>query len=318
MATDDLPTVGLVGGGSIGVAWAIVFARSGRHVVVFDPEASRRQRIRSEVGRRLEALASFDLIDEDVEGIIDRVLVVGELASAVESAEYVQESGPENVELKRQIFREIENFAPPTAVIASSSSAIVCSDIAADLVSRDRCLIVHPGNPPYLLPVAEVVPAPFTSEAVTRRAMDLLEQVGMSPVRVRREIEGFVFNRLQGAVLREAYCLVRDGVISATDLDRVMRDGLGRRWAVVGPFATSHLNVAGGIPAHAQRMASSYARMGEERGQDDPWTPELVSTVAAELERMLPTGDWERFVEERDLAMMVLARARRSMREVGE
>ncbi len=105
----------------------------------------------------------------------------------------------------------------------------------------------------------------------------------MSPVLVRREVEGFVFNRLQGALLREAYCLVRDGVASAADVDRVVRDGLGRRWAVLGPFETAELNTRGGIEAHAEKLGPAYARMGAERGQHDAWTPELVAQVAREL-----------------------------------
>ena len=103
-----------------------------------------------------------------------------------------------------------------------------------DLPGRGRCLIAHPGNPPYLIPVIEIVPAPFTDEDAATRAEALFAGAGLTPVRVRREVEGFIFNRLQGALLREAYCLVRDGVASVEDVDRVVRDGLGRRRAVEG------------------------------------------------------------------------------------
>ncbi len=113
---------------------------------------------------------------------------------------------------------------------------------------------MHPANPPHLLPVVELVPAPFTDPDVIERTSELLRRLGMSPVHVRREIEGFVYNRLQGAVLREAYCLVRDGVISSTSSTASMREGLGRRWAVIGPFETSDLNTRGGIAEHAERM----------------------------------------------------------------
>ena len=114
----------------------------------------------------------------------------------------------------------------------------------------------------------------------------------MSVVTLGREVEGFVFNRLQGAVLREAYCLVRDGVVSVDDLDKIMRDGLGMRYAFIGPFETSDLNVRGGIPAHAARMAAAYERMGAERGQRDPWTPELVAKVAGQRRANLPLDGW--------------------------
>jgi 3-hydroxyacyl-CoA dehydrogenase len=133
----------------------------------------------------------------------------------------------------------------------------------------------------------------------------------MSPVVVRREIEGFVFNRLQGALLREAYCLVRDGVASADDVDRVVRDGLGRRWSVIGPFETAELNTRGGIAAHAETLGPAYERMGAERGQHDPWTRELVERVAGELHRRLPPERWDERVAWRDEALIVLERARR-------
>ena len=202
-------------------------------------------------------------------------------------------------------------MAPEPAVIASTSSAITASTIATDLRTRSRCLVAHPGNPPYLLPVVELVPAPFTDPEIVTRAEVFFGSVGMEPIKLAREVEGFVFNRLQAALLREAYCLVRDGVVTAEGVDRAVRDGLGRRWAVVGPFETSALNVRGGIEAHAARMGEAYARMGAERGQHDPWTTELVEQVAADLERRLPAAGWEEHVARRDEAMIALERARR-------
>jgi 3-hydroxyacyl-CoA dehydrogenase len=135
----------------------------------------------------------------------------------------------------------------------------------------------------------------------------------MSPVLVRREVEGFVFNRLQGALLREAYCLVRDGVASVDDVDRAVRDGLGRRWAFMGPFETAELNTRGGIEEHAKRLGEAYARMGAERGRDEPWAPELVARVAAELHRRLPPNRWEERVAWRDDALVAFERTRREV-----
>ena len=130
-------------------------------------------------------------------------------------------------------------------------------------------------------------------------------------MRVRREIEGFIFNRLQGAVLREAYCLVRDGVASVEDVDRVVRLGLGRRWAVIGPFETADLNTRGGIAAHAERLGPAYSRMGADRGQDDPWTPDLVAQVTAERRALLPIERWDERVAWRDRALIAAERGRR-------
>ena len=135
----------------------------------------------------------------------------------------------------------------------------------------------------------------------------------MSVVQVNKEVEGFVFNRLQGAVLREAYCLVRDGVVGVDDLDKIMRDGLGLRYAFIGPFETSDLNVRGGIAAHAARMGEAYRRMGAERGQDDPWTDDLVADVDRQRRAVLPLEQWEDRVAWRDRALMAMNRLKRDL-----
>ena len=301
----------MVGGGAIGVGWAIVFASAGRDVVVFEPDAARRAELPGDCAARLGRMARGGLLPECADAIAARVTLGESLMDAVADATHVQECGPERAYLKRRLFEQIEEVAPETAVIASSSSAITASTIASDLRTRSRCLVAHPGNPPYLLPVIELVPAPFTDPDVVVRAEVFFGSVGMVPVKLAREVEGFVFNRLQGALLREAYCLVRDGVVSAEGVDRAVRDGLGRRWAVVGPFETAALNVRGGIEAHAARMGEAYARMGAERGQHDPWTTELVEQVAADLERRLPAAGGAEHGARRDEALLALERARR-------
>jgi L-gulonate 3-dehydrogenase len=223
----------------------------------------------------------------------------------------VQECAPERLDLKRRLFAELDRLAPPSAVLASSSSAIQPSAFAAGLSGQARCLVAHPGNPPYLLSVIEIVPAPFTSPDTVSRAERIFERTGLAPIRVRKEVEGFVFNRLQGALLREAYCLVRDGVASVEDIDRIVRDGLGLRWSVIGPFETADLNTRGGIASHAEKMGPAYARMGAERGQDDPWTPELIRRVEQERRDRLPLDRWAERVAWRDRALMALLECRR-------
>ena len=222
-------------------------------------------------------------------------------------AEYVQECIPERLELKQNLFRELDLITKSNVILASSSSAIPASEFASQLKNRERCLIVHPGNPPYLLPIAEVVPAPFTGQEIITRTLDTLRSVGMKPILVHSEIEGFVFNRLQGAMLREAYCLVRDGVVTASDLDRIVTQGLARRWAVIGPFATSALNVQGGIRAHVARMGDAYASMGRVRGQDDPWTPDLIEKVSTDIDQLYPVEKWAENVLRRDQSLLALS-----------
>jgi 3-hydroxyacyl-CoA dehydrogenase len=302
--------IAVVGAGSIGVGWALVFARAGHPVVLHDPDAERLTLAGRELDARLESLHAFELLTEAPEQIAARVTCCGELESAVAGAIYVQECAPESVELKRELFARLDALCPPEVPLASSSSMLAPSRFAEGLPGRARVLVAHPGNPPYLLPVVELVNAPFTAAATLDAAEALLERAGMSPVRVSGEPVGFVFNRLQGAVLREAYCLVRDGVCDVEAVDRVMRDGLGRRWSVVGPFESVDLNTRGGIVAHAARMGLSYAEMGAERGQDDPWTEALVARVDRERRKLLAFSDWDARVLWRDRVLMALQRCR--------
>jgi L-gulonate 3-dehydrogenase len=318
MAGTERPPVAVIGAGGIGSGVAIVFARAGHRVRLFDVAAERLPAALRLIEGRLVKLDGFGLLDEAPALVLARIETGTDLAWAVAGAGYVQECVPEELALKQALFGVLDALAGPEAVLASASSAIPISAVAAGLAGRARCLVAHPGNPPFLLPVVELVGADFTAAAALDAAEALLEAAGMVSVRLAKEVEGFLFNRLQGAVLREAYCLVRDGVASVEAIDRVMRAGLGRRWAVIGPFETADLNIAGGIEAHAARMGAAYARMGAERGQVDPWTPELVARVAAERRACLPMEAWDARVAWRDRALMALEAARRRHDELFE
>jgi len=303
----------VVGAGSIGVAWAVVFARAGLPVALFDVSADRLTAAVDEVRSTVDSLWHNGLLDEEPAALVDRVRVASSLADAVRDVSHVQECVAESLPVKRELFAELDELVPPDAVLASSTSMIPCSRFAADLPGRSRCLVVHPGNPPYLLPIAELVPAPFTDPAVVERTRVLLADAGMTPVVVAKEVEGFVFNRLQGAVLREAYTLVRDGVITPTDLDLVVSHGLGRRWSVLGPFSTADLNTRGGLERHAEVMGPAYARMA---GENAPWTPDLVGAVADTVHTTLKPDEWTDNVRRRDHALMLLEAARRTAPEL--
>ncbi|CAB3783760.1 L-carnitine dehydrogenase [Paraburkholderia caffeinitolerans] len=304
---------GIVGAGSIGVAFALQFARTGWRVRLFDPDAARRAAAPAELNARLSDLARFALIDESAAQIAARVEVVATLEAAAADADLVQECAPERAELKRELFAQIDRAAPEHAILASASSFLAASKFVDETFpGHARCLVAHPGNPPYLVPVVEIVPAPFTAPAATTRAIALYTEAGLLPVHVKKEVAGFVFNRLQGALLREAYCLVRDGVASVDDIDTVMREGLAPRWSVIGPFETVDLNTRGGIASHALKMGPSYERMGAERGQHDPWTPELVAQVETALRTALPLDQWEARVAWRDRQLMRLAKHRKT------
>jgi 3-hydroxyacyl-CoA dehydrogenase len=303
--------VAVIGAGSIGSAWATVFATAGLRVRLHDTAPERLEAALGVVADRLDKLYARSLLAEPPRSIIGRIVTTRHLSDALNCAPYIQECVPESLELKQALFVELDRLAQPEAILASSSSFLPISRVASDLAGRHRALIAHPGNPPYLLRVVEVVPASFTAADVVERTCLLMARCGLAPVRLRKEIEGFVFNRLQGALLREAYCLVRDGIASAGDIDLLVREGLGLRWSLTGPFETVDLNTRGGIAAHAERMGPAYLRMGRERGQNDPWTEELVASVEAERRRQLPLEDWEARVQWRDEMLMALIAWRR-------
>ncbi len=300
--------VAVAGAGSIGVAFAIVFARAGHAVRVWDPFPDAMERAQGELSDRLDQLSVHGLV-ENPSAVSARITFAGDLAEAVAGAALVQECAPERVDVKQDLIRRAAHSAPDQAVFASSSSAIRPGLITAGLPEGlpERILVGHPGNPPYLIPVIELVPSSSTATWAVERARAIYTGAGLRPITVNHEPEGFVFNRLQGAVLREAYCLVRDGVATVDEIDEVVRSGLGRRWSLIGPFETVDLNTRGGLESHAEKMGPAYARMGAERGQDDPWTPDLVSTAVRQRRTLLPLDRWEERVRWRDDQLMRLA-----------
>jgi 3-hydroxyacyl-CoA dehydrogenase len=289
--------VAVLGAGSIGVSFAILFACCGFDIAVYDPFEEALPRAADDLRERLKQLGLTDAADVEA-----RVRFTADLDDALAGTTFVQECAPERVDLKQELLGQAAIRTPAEVPLASSSSAIVPSRLAEglDVSVAARILVGHPGNPPYLLPVIEVVPSAVTAEAITRRATEIYRSAGLRPVLVRREVEGFLFNRLQGALLREAYCLVRDGVATVDDIDEVVRSGLGLRWSFIGPFETADLNTRGGIESHAAKMGPAYARMGAERGQDDPWTPDLIAEVTAQRRALLDLDDWDERVRWRD------------------
>ena len=216
-----------------------------------------------------------------------RIRAAATLESALAGAVHVQENTPEDVEVKRAVFARLDAVAPPDAVLASSTSAILPSAFTENLKGRARCLVVHPINPPYLIPAAEVVPAPWTDPAIVERAAKFLRAAGHAPIVMKREIDGFVMNRLQGALLEEAFRLVEQGYAGVEDVDVGIREGLALRWSFMGPFETIDLN-APARRARLRRPLSGHllrhlriARSGASIGAGRSWTKSSPSGANA-------------------------------------
>jgi L-gulonate 3-dehydrogenase len=261
---------GIVGAGLIGRSWANIFARSGWRVQVWDPLPEQREAAKDQIARSLHDLARHGLVD-DADAAAQRVEVVGKLTDAVRGAEYVQESGPENLETKLATFAQLDAAAARTTILASSTSAIVSSLFTEKLAGRERCLVAHPVNPPHIAPVVELCGAPWTASETVQRARTILSEVGQAPIEVRREIDGFILNRLQAALLTEAFRLVQEGYVTPQDLDRTIADGLGLRWSFMGPFETIELNAPGGIADYCARYTPWFRRYMADLPPNSVW-----------------------------------------------
>ncbi len=276
-----MPQVAIIGAGLIGRSWAIVFARAGWDVALCDSVPGQAERAKTWVKAGLAELAADGLLD-DPDGAAARVRVAADLADAVARADFVQENLPETVEAKLAIFRELDRLAPKNIVLASSTSAIVASRFTETLPGRARCLVAHPVNPPHLVPLVELVGAPWTAADAISRASEIFEQIGQVPIVVRREIDGFILNRLQGALVAEAFRLVGEGYVSPQDLDKTVKDGLGLRWSFLGPFETIELNAPGGIADYCARYAGFYRRLQAAPAGPGVFAPENIERMLAQ------------------------------------
>ncbi len=303
-------TIAILGAGEIGAALAAVFADAGATVWIADPDTAARAGLDSRLTAFREEMAEAGLAQDLPGGQVRAVPGADALPQAIDMA---IEAGPEDVAIKRGLFAALRRRLGPDTAIVTTSSAITISTILEDPADRRACIAVHPANPPTLIRVVECVPAPETDPKVVHHVSALFEAAGFTPVLLGREVEGFALNRLQSALLREAYRLVEAGVVDVAGADRLVSDGLGPRWALSGPFETADLNTPGGIAAHVRRMGPAYARIGMENGERGlPWSEALVAEVVAQRRAALPEEDrhgrvlWRR----RALARILKARHR--------
>lgn len=309
-----MPQVAIVGAGIIGSSWALVFARAGWDVRVFARHAAVRDSLHERVRRAAEGARAI-APDVAPDEIIARITVTPSLDEAVDGAVWVQESVEEDRAVKERLFSELDRLAAADAILASSTSSIGVSQFATALLGRARALVAHPATPPHLIPVVEMVPAPFTSDDVVTRAFAVMRAVGQVPVLVTRERPGFVMNRLQGALLTEMFGVIRDGLMSPEDVDALIRDGFGLRWAWLGPLEGVDLNAPGGIADYLGRYGFMFDRMARERGATQPVvTPEITRQLDAAMRERLPLEALPQRVAWRDARMAALRALRAEMR----
>jgi L-gulonate 3-dehydrogenase len=310
--------VALIGAGLVGRGWAIAFARGGCDVVLYDPVAGAAERTRDAIPALVAELAAVDLLNgRTADAVMARIRVADTLEAALDGAGHVQENAPEDLDLKRPLWRDLDRLAAPGAVLASSTSAILPSAFSEGLPGRGRCLVAHPINPPYLVPAVEVVPAPWTEPAVVDRTAALMREIGQKPIVMKREIDGFIMNRMQGVLLEEAFRLVADGYASAEDVDTGIRDGLGLRWSFMGPFETIDLNAPGGVRDYIRRYQQIYVRLHPSQQRRVDWET-VADRLEAELGAKLPRDRLAERQVWRDRRLMALRAHKRAMDSEGD
>ena len=297
--------VAVVGAGLIGRAWSIVFARAGFDVALWDPYPQQIEAALTFISERLPELEEVGLLKEPAPIVANRVRFAGTLAEAVAAAEHVQENGPERVDAKQALFAELDRVASADTVLASSTSGIPASAFTEGLAGRARCLVAHPVNPPYLIPLVELCPAPWTDPAVVSRTRALMTSAGQVPATVNKEMDGFALNRLQGALLAEAFRLIADDVISPADVDALVKHGLGLRWSFMGPLETIDLNAPGGLADYCERYGPLYAEL-QKQMTPRVWDAALIDQLHSARRAELPANMQGVRQEWRDRRLMAL------------
>jgi 3-hydroxyacyl-CoA dehydrogenase len=310
-----VPTiVALVGAGVIGRGWIRVFAPRGAEVRVYDPNPAQIPQTLTWLRQDLEAdVAEGFVTAAERDQILRRTRGESDLAAALANADYVQESAPEKLDLKRALFTELDRLAPPKAILASSTSTIDISEIAKGLAGEWRCVMAHPFNPPHLMPVVEMLGAPRTDPAILQKACDMLAACGQIPVRMNRYVKGFLANRIQAALIREALHLVETGVADAIAVDAVIRDALALRWATIGNFGANHANADEGIVQYFGRYGESYRMLIEDLDSDPPrFDPAVLEQIGQAVENREGVHSVAELCRKRDVMLKHLTQLKRS------
>ncbi|GAB5510698.1 MAG: 3-hydroxyacyl-CoA dehydrogenase [Hyphomicrobiales bacterium] len=290
----------------IGRAWTIAFLRGGHDVRLWDGDQQAAVHLRDTLAVTLDELRAHDLLQEDTQSLLSRLTLCETIEQAVADAHHAQENTSEAIDSKREIFARLDTAASPHTVLASSTSGLLPSAIFEGLENSARCLIAHPINPPFLVPAVEIVPGPNTGAAFVHQTANLLSSLGQAPIVMKKEIDGFLMNRLQGALLDEAFRLVSEGYASAEDVDIGIRDGLALRWAFMGPFETIDLNAPAGVRDYVERYGQMYRQISNALTQETDWAGPVLEEVEADRRARLAIADLPERQSWRDRRLMAL------------
>ncbi len=254
----EIRKVTCIGAGLIGQGWATLFSSAGHEVILQDVTEAVLEKSIKGVESNLRFLEAEKFLKRgEADAALERIKVDTSVRQAVRDADYIQESVPDNYDSKKKVFREMDAAAPSHAILASSSSGLLMTEIQKVTMKPQRCVLVHPALPVYLLPLVEIVGGERTDRDTPMTAYDFMKSLGKTPVLLKREVPGYIINRLQAALLREAIDLVDKGVASAEDVDTAFCMGIGLRDPIIGPFLRIHL-AGDGIELFFEKLSESY------------------------------------------------------------
>ncbi|XP_065185621.1 lambda-crystallin-like [Sycon ciliatum] len=299
----------IVGSGLIGRCWAVLFARAGHNVTMYDIDEKQLSDALVAIRQQVTEMHQCGSLGEGktVDGVCQNVRSSSDLATCLQGALHVQECVPEIVDLKKKVFSELDKHVDEGVVMASSSSCIVPSSFTESLRHRSQCIVAHPVNPPQYIPLVEIVPAPWTAPEIVKRTRDLMQSIGQAPVTLNKEVNGFLLNRLQYALIMEGWRLVQDGVCTPEDVDTAVSQGLGLRYSFMGPFEVMHLN-AEGIKDYCDRYGANITRVCETQcsAREMPGTSTCTAVHEA-MCRQTPVEDLPARRQWRDTRLAALA-----------
>jgi L-gulonate 3-dehydrogenase len=305
----EIKYIAILGPGIIGSSFALVFARAGLSVRIWE------RRDKKTALERIGTLVN-NLEGTGLEGdgrTLHRISVFASLAETLDGVDYVQESIAENLEIKKLLFKDVERYAGANAIIASSTSGLLPSQMAIDLLRPERFLVAHPLTPPHLLPIIEICPSVRTSPEVVAAVTSLMNRVGQRPILIRMEIVGFALNRVLAGMMNEFFALIGDGVLAPEEVDAALTEGFGLRWSAIGPLAAMDLNAPGGIRDYLGRYGAVFNEVAASRGIAPALSADVIDKVSAAVERLYAHQDRMARAAHRDRAIAEIRRRRSAL-----